>query len=91
MAAKNTGYENFILSNEIEDQYTSHLDNQNFVTVDNSLVGEAGFKKKINKYSATSGAQKLAVSEGNTKKRLWLILWFRSQAQRWPELTFSIP
>ena len=67
MAAKNTGYENFILSNEIEDQYTSHLDNQNFVTVDNSLVGGAGFKKKINKYSATSGAQKLAVSEGNNK------------------------
>ena len=32
-------YENFYLSNEVEDQYNSHLDLQQFCTVDNSLVG----------------------------------------------------
>lgn len=61
-------YENFFLSNEIEDQYNSHLDLQNFCTVDNSLVGTAGMKRIINVYKATSGTEKLGVGEGNTKK-----------------------
>ena len=30
----NTCYDNFFLSNEIEDQYQSHLDLQQFCTVD---------------------------------------------------------
>lgn len=34
-------YDNFYLSNEIEDQFNSHLDLQQFCTVDNSLVGTA--------------------------------------------------
>ena len=37
-------YDNFYLSNEIEDQYNSHLDLTQFCTVDNSLVGEPGIK-----------------------------------------------
>lgn len=32
----NTCYDNFFLSNEIEDQYQSHLDLQQFCTVDNN-------------------------------------------------------
>jgi hypothetical protein len=60
-------YDNFYLSNEVEDQYNSHLDLQTFCTVDNSLVGTAGMKRKINVYSATDGTQKLAMGEGNTK------------------------
>ncbi len=60
-------YDNFYLSNEIEDQYNSHLDLQTFCTVDNSLVGVAGMKRRINVYSATDGTQKLAMGEGNTK------------------------
>lgn len=60
-------YDNFYLSNEIEDQYNSHLDLQQFCTVDNSLVGTAGMKRKINVYSATNGTEKLAMGEGNTK------------------------
>lgn len=60
-------YDNFYLSNEIEDQFNSHLDLQQFCTVDNSLVGTAGMTRKINRYSATSATQKLAMSEGNTK------------------------
>ena len=60
-------YDNFFLSNEVEDQYNSHLNLQSFCTVDNSLVGEAGMKRKINVYSATDGTEVLAMGEGNTK------------------------
>ena len=60
-------YDNFYLSNEIEDQFNSHLDLQQFCTVDNSLVGTAGMTRKINRYSATSATQKLAMGAGNTR------------------------
>ena len=60
-------YDNFYLSNEVEDQYNSHLDLLQFCTVDNSLEGTPGMKRKINVYSATDGTQKLAMGEGNTK------------------------
>ena len=60
-------YDNFYLSNEVEDQYNSHLDLQPFCTVDNSLVGVPGMKRRINVYSATDGTQKLGMGEGNTK------------------------
>ena len=62
-----TIYDNFYLSNEVEDQYNSHLDLQPFCTVDNSLEGVPGMKRRINVYSATDGTQKLAMGEGNTK------------------------
>lgn len=62
-----TIYENFVLANEIEDQYNSHLDLMRFCTIDNSLVGTPGMKKKINVYTATNGTEKLAMGEGNTK------------------------
>lgn len=62
-----TIYDNFYLSNEVEDQYNSHLDLQQFCTVDNSLVGEAGMTRKINVYRATDGTEKLAMGEGNSK------------------------
>ena len=63
----NTLYENFVLANEIEDQYNSHLDLMRFCTIDNSLVGEAGMTKKIHVYRATNGTEKLAMGAGNTK------------------------
>lgn len=63
----NTVYENFYLSNEVEDQYNSHLDLQQFCTIDNSLEGTAGMKRKINVYRATNGTEKLEVGEGNSK------------------------
>jgi hypothetical protein len=62
-----TIYDNFVLANEIEDQYNSKLDLVRFCTVDNSLVGVAGDTKKINVYTATNGTQKLAMGEGNTE------------------------
>ena len=60
-------YENFYLSNEVEDQFNSHLNLQQFCTVDNSLVGTAGMERKINVYRATSGTEKLEMGRGNTK------------------------
>lgn len=63
----NTVYENFFLSNEVEDQFNSHLDLQQFCTVDNNLVGTPGMIRKINVYKATDGTEKLEMGEGNTK------------------------
>lgn len=62
-----TIYENFYLSNEVEDQFNSHLNLQQFCTVDNSLVGEPGMTRKVNVYKATDGTEKLAMGAGNTK------------------------
>jgi hypothetical protein len=60
-------YDNFYLSNEVEDQFNSHLNLQAFCTVDNSLVGTAGMKRKINVYTATDGTEKVAMGVGNSK------------------------
>ena len=60
-------YDNFFLSNEVEDQFNSHLDLQQFCTIDNTLVGTAGMVRKINVYRATNGTEKVALGEGNTK------------------------
>jgi len=60
-------YDNFVLANEIEDQYNSKLDLVRFCTVDNSLVGVAGDTKKIHVYRATNGTEKLEMGEGNTQ------------------------
>lgn len=60
-------YPNYVLANEIEDQYNSKLDLMRFCTVDNSLVGVAGDTKKIRVYQATDATEKLAMGEGNTK------------------------
>ena len=65
--ANHTIYDNFFLSNEVEDQFNSHLDLQQFCTIDNTLVGTAGMLRKINVYKATNGTEKVAQGEGNTK------------------------
>ena len=62
-----TIYENFYLSNEVEDQFKSHLDLLRFCTHDSTLEGTAGMKRVINVYAATDGTEKLAMGEGNTK------------------------
>ena len=62
-----TIYENFFLSNTVEDQFNSHLDLQRFCVVDDSLVGTAGMKRIIHTYRATDGTEKLTVGQGNSK------------------------
>lgn len=63
----NAVYDNFFLSNEIEDQFNSHLDLQKFALVDNSLEGTAGMVRTIHRYRATNGTQKLTKGQGNNK------------------------
>lgn len=63
----NTVYENYYLSNEVEDQLNSRLDLLRFCTHDPSLEGTAGMKRTINVYSATNGTEKLAQGKGNSK------------------------
>ena len=63
----NTFYENFFLSNTVEDQFNSHLDLVPFCTVDSTLEGTAGMKRIIHTYRATNGTEKLTVGQGNSK------------------------
>lgn len=68
----NKVYDNFFLSNEVEDQFNSHLDLQNFCTIDDSLEGTVGMRRVINKYRVgeegnPSYTEKLSVGAGNTK------------------------
>lgn len=60
-------YDNFYLSNEVEDQLNSYLDLQQFCTIDRSLEGTVGMKRVINTYRATNGTEKLTVGQGNSK------------------------
>ena len=63
----NQVYDNFFLSNEVEDQFNSHLALQQFCTIDDGLTGVAGMKRIINTYRATDGTEKLTIGQGNTK------------------------
>ena len=63
----NVIYDNFYLSNEIEDQFNSYLDLQRFCTVDDTLTGEPGMIRKINRYRATNATQKLTQGQGNSQ------------------------
>ena len=63
----NKTYPNHVLENRFEDQYVTKLDLMQFCTVDDSLVGVAGDKVKINTYTATDGTETLAMGEGNTR------------------------
>ena len=67
MAKINTYYDNFFLENLIEDQYLTHLDLNQFCTVDTTMTEGPGMIKKIHKYSATDGVEQVAIGEGNTK------------------------
>lgn len=62
-----TLYDNFFLSNTVEDQFNSHLDLNPFCTIDRTLEGTAGMKRIIHTYRATNGTEKLAIGAGNSK------------------------
>lgn len=62
-----TIYDNYVLANEIEDQFNSHLDLMRFVNVDRTLVGVAGDTVKFHCYRASDGTEQLAMGAGNTK------------------------
>jgi hypothetical protein len=61
-------YENFVLENKMTDIVNTALDVNALFTTDNSLEGEAGLKKIINKYTYTGEVEKLAKGAKNTSK-----------------------
>jgi hypothetical protein len=63
----NTVYENFVLENKLADMLITQVDLNSYMTIDTSLTQEAGMKKKIHTYRATSGVEELGMGEGNSK------------------------
>lgn len=62
-----TIYENFVLANKLADMLTTQVDLNTYMTIDTSLTSEAGMKKIIHTYRATSGVEELGMGEGNSK------------------------
>lgn len=60
-------YENFVLANKLADMLTTQVDLNTYMTIDTSLTSEAGMKKIIHTYRATSGVEELGMGEGNSK------------------------
>ena len=61
-------YENKVLERKMTDLVNTTLDVNALFTVDNSLEGEAGLKKVINKYTYTGTVEELAKGAANTVK-----------------------
>lgn len=61
-------YENKVIENKMTDLVNTQLDVNALFTVDNTLAGEAGLKKVINKYTYTGSVEKLAKGAKNTTK-----------------------
>lgn len=61
-------YENFVLENKMTDLVNTALDVNALFTTDNSLEGEAGLKKVINKYTYTGEVETLAKGAANSVK-----------------------
>ena len=62
----NTLYPNFVLENKLEDQLSTKLDVNNYVTADYSLAESAGMVKKIHTYYGQGEVQDLAMGQGNS-------------------------
>ena len=60
-----TIYENFVLANKINDILKTQVDLSNYMTIDDSLVENAGMQKIINVYTATGNVEDLEMGEGN--------------------------
>lgn len=62
----NTRYENFILENKLSEILTTAIDVNSYMTLDTTLVGDAGMVKKINVYTATGDVEDVAEGAGNS-------------------------
>ena len=60
-------YENFILSNKLNDILTTQVDINNYLTVDTSMTQGPGMKKTVNTYTSTGDVEQLAMGQGNTQ------------------------
>lgn len=62
----NTRYENFVLENKLNELLTTGLEMSQFLTVDTSLVEEAGMTKNVHVYSSTGSGEDVTEGQGNT-------------------------
>lgn len=61
-----TGYENFVIEDQVKSYLDTKLDMSKFLTVDNSLVGTDGLKVVVHKYVGSGSAEDLERGEGNS-------------------------
>lgn len=61
-------YDNVVLSNKVNEILATKVNLNSYMTIDTSLVANAGNKIKINTYSTTSGVEALAMGQGNTSE-----------------------
>lgn len=61
-----TAYENFILSNKINDILTTQVDLNNYLTIDTTMTEGPGMKKVVNTYTSTGDIEALGLGEGNS-------------------------
>ena len=67
-AATHTLYDNFVLERKMTDTVNTLLDARSLMTIDTSLVENAGMKKTINKYTYTGAVEKLNQGAKNSSK-----------------------
>lgn len=60
-------YENVILSSKLNDILTTKVDLNQYMTIDTSMVEDAGMKKEINVYTSTGDVEELGMGEGNSQ------------------------
>lgn len=60
------GYRNFVLENKLNELLETNLNARSFMTIDDSLTGEAGMIKKIHRYKYEGKVENLAKGAGNT-------------------------
>ena len=62
----NTVYSNVVLENKISDQLDTQLNVRGLMTMDDSLVENAGMIKKINTYAYSGSVENVAEGDGNS-------------------------
>ncbi len=62
----NTVYANKVLESKLADLLSTHLDMNQFLTIDNDLVENAGMTKTVNVYNFTGDVADLAQGVGNS-------------------------
>ena len=60
-------YDNEVLESKLDDLLETRLNAMNLMTVDNSLVANAGMRKVVNKYTYEGAMKEVAIGEGNTE------------------------
>lgn len=89
ITAGNKPYANYVLANEVEDQFLSHIDHARFCTVDTTLEGTPGMTKTIRKYfgktTKVSNNSEVTDKDENATE----ILNLKAGNTKWIEMDYS--